>query len=126
MLKVALLIGTGGFAGTVARYFVQLFIQRWSQSLFPWGTFTVNILGSFLIGVFYAMSERSNLLTPEIRLMLTVGFCGGFTTFSSFSYNIFNLVKDSGMIANFIYIAGSILFGVLAVYLGIIFTKLFY
>ncbi|MFC2086208.1 fluoride efflux transporter CrcB [Bacteroidota bacterium] len=124
MIRIALLIGAGGFIGTISRYFSQILIQRWFQTLFPLGTMSVNIIGSFIIGVVYAFSEKSNVLTPEIRLFLTVGFCGGFTTFSSFSYNIMNLAKDYGVLYNLFYIIGSIVLGVLAVYLGTLTSKL--
>ena len=126
MIKTLILVGTGGFMGTVLRYLSQVFLQRLFQTTFPIGTMTVNIIGSLIIGIVYALSEKSNLLTPEARLFLAVGFCGGFTTFSAFSYNIVTLAKDSGAIINLIYISGSIILGVLAVYLGIIVTKLFY
>ena len=126
MIKTLLLVGTGGFMGTVLRYLSQVFLQRLFQTTFPIGTMTVNILGRLIIGIVYALSEKGNLLTPEARLFLAVGFCGGFTTFSAFSYNIVTLAKDSGAIINLIYISGSIILGVLAVYLGIIVTKLFY
>lgn len=126
MIKTLLLIGSGGFLGTIIRYLSQIFLQRLFQTTFPIGTMTVNILGSFIIGIVFALSEKSNLLTSETRLFLTVGFCGGFTTFSAFSYNIMTLAKDSGAIINLIYISGSIILGVLAVYLGIVVIKLFY
>lgn len=126
MIKTLFLIGSGGFLGTIIRYLSQIFLQRLFQTTFPIGTMTVNILGSFIIGIIFALSEKSNLLTSETRLFLTVGFCGGFTTFSAFSYNIVTLAKDSGAIINLIYISGSIILGVLAVYLGIVVIKLFY
>ncbi|NOZ46237.1 MAG: fluoride efflux transporter CrcB [Chlorobi bacterium] len=125
MFKIAMIVGAGGFLGTVSRYFSQIFLQRMFQTIFPIGTMTVNILGSFLIGLIYALSEQSNILSPEIRLFLAVGFCGGFTTFSSFSYNIFNLINDSGIILNLIYIIGSIVLGVIAAYAGVLTIKFF-
>lgn len=125
MLRIALIVGAGGFIGTISRYFSQVLIQRWFQSLFPLGTMTVNILGSFIIGAIYAFSDKNNLLTPEIRLFLTVGFCGGFTTFSAFSFDILNLAKDYGIFYNIIYIAGSIFLGILAVYLGTLTSRLY-
>jgi len=90
MLKTLFIAGTGGFIGTVLRFLVSRYFQENTFSLFPWGTFTVNIVGSLLIGIFYGMSERGNLLSPEIRIFLTVGICGGFTTFSSLSNDAFS------------------------------------
>ena len=125
MFRIALIVGSGGFIGTIARYFSQIFLQRFFQTLFPVGTFTVNIIGSFIIGLVYMFSEKSNILTPEIRLFLTVGFCGGFTTFSSFSYNIVTLIKDYGINYVLFYSIGSVVLGMLAVYAGIFTAKLF-
>jgi CrcB protein len=84
---------------------------------FPWSTFAVNILGSFLIGVFYALSARFHL-SNETRLFLTVGLCGGFTTFSTFSNESLFLFKEGLYPALVSYILSSILLGVLAVWVG--------
>jgi CrcB protein len=73
MIKSILIAGTGGFIGTILRFLVSRYFQENTFSLFPWGTFTVNILGSLLIGVFYGMSEKGNLLSPDVRVFLTVG-----------------------------------------------------
>ena len=80
-MKELIYIFLGGGTGSVLRYYVQeLLHERIIPYSFPWATFTVNIFGSFLIGLFYALSARFNL-SPEMRLLLTAGFCGGFTTF---------------------------------------------
>jgi protein CrcB len=86
MLKSILIAGIGGFIGTVFRFLVSRYIQVTYLSVFPWGTFLVNILGSLLIGIFYGISEKGNFMSPEWRIFLTVGICGGFTTFSTFYY----------------------------------------
>ena len=79
-MKELIYIFLGGGTGSVLRYYVQeLLHERIIPYSFPWATFTVNIFGSFLIGLFYALSTRFNL-SPEMRLLLTAGFCGGFTT----------------------------------------------
>lgn len=94
MTKDLIYIFLGGGTGSVLRYCVQLLMhERIVSYTFPWATFAVNIIGSFLIGFFYALSTRFNL-SPEIRLLLTAGFCGGFTTFSTFSNDGMTLLKE--------------------------------
>ena len=92
-MKELIYIFLGGGTGSVLRYYVQeLLHERIIPYSFPWATFTVNIFGSFLIGLFYTLSARFNL-SPEVRLLLTAGFCGGFTTFSTFSNDGLTLLK---------------------------------
>ena len=118
MLKSLLFAGTGGFIGTVLRFLVSRYFQENTFSLFPWGTFTVNIIGSLLIGIFYGMSERGNLLSPEIRIFLTVGICGGFTTFSSLTNDAFMLLQEKEWLKVSLYASLSFFLGLVAVYLG--------
>ena len=126
MLKTILIVGTGGFLGSVARYLTQLLMERLLHSAFPWGTFAANIAGCFIIGLVYAISERGGLLSPEWRIFLTVGFCGGFTTFSSFAYNNLVMLSESNYLQFFGNIFLSLFFGLAAVYLGIIIIRLIY
>ena len=118
MFRTILIAGTGGFIGTVLRFLVSRYFQENTFSLFPWGTFTVNIAGSLLIGIFYGMSERGNLLSPDIRIFLTVGICGGFTTFSSLSNDAFILLQEKDWLKLSLYASLSFFLGLLAVYLG--------
>jgi len=118
MLKTLLVAGTGGFIGTILRFLVSHYFQENTFSLFPWGTFTVNIVGSLLIGIFYGMSERGNLLNPEIRIFLTVGICGGFTTFSSLTNDAFMLLQEKDWLRLSLYTSLSFFLGLVAVYLG--------
>ena len=93
MSKEVIYIFIGGGTGSALRYFIQLLMhERIVPYHFPWATFTVNLLGSFLIGLFYALSERFHL-PFEVRLFLTTGLCGGFTTFSTFSSDGVGLLK---------------------------------
>ncbi len=94
MVKSLLIAGFGGFVGTALRFLITRYIQVSYISVFPWGTFTVNILGSFLIGIFLGISEKGNFMSPEWRIFLTVGVCGGFTTFSSLSNDAFILLQN--------------------------------
>ncbi len=123
MLRNLLIVGTGGLIGTVMRYLVQVHIEKLMGSTFPLGTFLINILGSFIIGVVYGLAEKGNLIGPEWRLFLAVGLCGGFTTFSTFSADTLNLLKDNSIVQILSYTGGSVLFGLLAVYLGIILAR---
>ncbi|MEG1837753.1 MAG: fluoride efflux transporter CrcB [Bacteroidaceae bacterium] len=91
-MKTLIYVFLGGGTGSVLRYICQQVIGQGFVESFPLGTFFVNIVGSFLIGIFYTLSARFNL-SVEMRMLLTVGLCGGFTTFSTFSSDSLNLLK---------------------------------
>jgi CrcB protein len=122
--KNIILVGLGGGAGSIARFLCQRYIYEWYPHPFPLGTFLVNISGCFLIGLFYAVAEKGNLLTPEWRILLTTGFCGGFTTFSTFAYENLNLLKNGDITYFILYIIASVILGILATWLGIVLLKL--
>jgi fluoride exporter len=124
MLKQLLLIGTGGFIGSVARFLVSRLNTRVEWLSIPVGTLAVNVLGSFLIGFLIGVSERSPVLTVELRMFLMVGLCGGFTTFSSFSGENLMLMRNGQFLPLFLYTGLSILLGFTAVYLGYISTRI--
>lgn len=126
MLKTILIVGAGGFLGSVSRYLTQVVVERYLHSTFPWGTFVANIAGCFLIGLVYALSERGNLVSPEWRIFMTVGFCGGFTTFSSFAYNNLTMLSENNLVQLLGNIGLSLFFGIGAVYLGIVAIRLLY
>lgn len=119
-MKEILYIFVGGGAGSVARYLVQVTVNEKLSPLlfpFPWGTFTVNVVGSLLIGLFYSLSERFDL-PFELRLFLTVGLCGGFTTFSTLSNDGLDLIKGEFYGTFALYTLISIALGILAVLAG--------
>ena len=117
-MKEIAYIFLGGGLGSVSRYLLHLFINGRGPIVgFPWSTFSINILGSLLIGIFYALSARFNL-SQETRLFLTVGLCGGFTTFSTFSNESLFLFKEGMYLTLISYIALSIILGILAVLAG--------
>lgn len=125
-MKEIILVGLGGAIGSIGRFLSQRGIQRIFEISFPLGTFFINILGSFLIGVVYALSERGNFLSPEARLFLTVGICGGFTTFSTFAYDNFNMLSEKLWQSLILNVGGSIFLGILSVYLGVAAVRLIF
>lgn len=124
MVKSFIIAGIGGFLGSGTRFVISRYIQISSISVFPWGTFIVNILGSLLIGIFFGISEKGNFMSPEWRLFLTVGFCGGFTTFSSLSNDAFLLLQNKEFFRFACYSSVSFLLGLLAVFFGRTLIKL--
>lgn len=124
MIKILLIIGTGSFIGGVSRFLAARFIQNNMLSSFPYGTFWVNLIGCFLIGIFFGLSERGNLANAEVRMFLTVGFCGGFTTFSTFSLENMTMLKDGNFFHFVLYTGLSVFLGLLATYGGNLLTKI--
>lgn len=118
-MRILLIIGAGGFLGSIARYLSQQGISKMIPVLFPYGTLAVNIIGCFLIGIFYALSERTQALTPEWRLFLTTGFCGGYTTFSTFTYDAYQLIREGQYVSVSVYAAVSVFAGILATFAAI-------
>lgn len=89
------LVAAGAAIGSAFRYGISSYIQKHISVIFPYGTLVVNVVGSFLLGIIMFYLSEKNLVGNEFRLFLTVGFLGGFTTFSTFSYETLNLFRDS-------------------------------
>lgn len=118
MIKEMIAIFVGGGIGSLLRYLVQMVLhERIRPYEFPWATLSVNLTGCFLIGVFYAWSARWNW-PVEVRLLLTTGLCGGFTTFSTFSYDCLQMVRQGYYAPFILYVFISLMFGLLAVWGG--------
>lgn len=114
MFKNIMLVGFGSFFGGVVRYLVTRMLSAMVVSPYPFGTFAVNVLGCFVIGFVSALPVGS-LLSPNTRLLLTTGLCGGFTTFSTFMNENATLLKDGMPTTALLYIFASLLVGFLAV-----------
>jgi fluoride exporter len=94
-MKLYLIVAFGSGIGGMLRYYISDFVQKYSSSLFPYGTLAVNIIGSFIIGLVLFYLDSIKMISSEMRLFLTVGLCGGLTTFSTFSYETIRLIQDS-------------------------------
>jgi fluoride exporter len=94
MDRTIIFVGIGGMLGSIARYLAALAITKAAPAAFPYGTFAVNVAGCLMIGVILGLSQRYEWLTPEWRFFLVTGFCGGFTTFSSFAYENILLLQN--------------------------------
>ncbi len=124
MIRSIIIIGTGGFIGSVARYFISKLNLSIDFFSIPFGTLLINIAGSLIIGFLIGISEKSTLLTSELRLFLMVGVCGGFTTFSSFAGENLVLLHNGQFLSVLLYSGLSILLGFFAVFFGYALTNL--
>jgi len=113
-------IAFGSALGGAARYLLGGLIQRLAGSAFPLGTLIINVTGSFLLGFLYRYSADSAVISPEIRAMLTIGVCGGYTTFSTFSWESVRLLEDGEIGKAATYLALSVGVSLGAVVLGIV------
>ena len=123
MLKTILLVGIGGAIGSIFRYVTHWATTKYFQGSFPLSTFLVNILGSLLIGLFIGYLGKYFPENHPLKFLLIVGFCGGFTTFSSFALENYNLLQNNNQITAYIYIASSIILTITAVGLGSYLSK---
>ncbi len=118
MAKLILAVGTGGFAGSILRFLIYRYFENPQENGMPWGTMIVNIAGSLLAGILFGISQKTNLIPETLSLFLLVGFCGGFTTFSAFALDNIKLFQEGAYMQNFIYISATLLFGILAIFIG--------
>jgi CrcB protein len=123
-MKQALLVFIGGGIGSALRYAIGKFFSIPSTG-FPWGTFSVNIIGSLLIGVFMGVALKNSSLSENQTLLLVTGLCGGFTTFSAFAYENQQFLKEGDLTTFAVYTLGSLSLGILAVFIGLFVSKSF-
>lgn len=118
MIKSMLIAGVGGFVGTCGRFLVGRWCAALFSGAFPLGTFIVNIVGCFLIGLFFGLLEKTDVVSPGVNVLLITGFCGGFTTFSTFAADMWELGNRGDWATFAVYLAASVVCGVLLVWGG--------
>ena len=124
MLNVVLVF-IGGGVGAMARYWMSGAVYKFTSGSFPYGTITVNFIGCFIIGLLMAGFEERFLVNPSLRIFLTIGILGGFTTFSSFSYETIALMRDGEILFALLNVIMSILTCLGATYIGTLIGKFF-
>lgn len=117
-MKVFWYVAIGSALGGVARFALGGFIQQRAGADFPMGTLVINITGSFLLGIFMRYAMQSNAVSPEMRLFLTTGFCGGYTTFSTFTYETARLMEDGEYGRAALYVGASVGVALAGMFLG--------
>jgi CrcB protein len=123
MLKTILYIAIGGAIGSVLRYLTTVLVSKFWSNQFPLATFITNVIGCFLIGLFIGILAKNNMTDSQLKWFLVTGFCGGYTTFSAFGMENFNLLQNNNSLIAFGYMALSILLGLFAVWLGLLLSK---
>lgn len=123
-MRLILAVGMGGFVGAVARYLVGGWVQRLLPAAFPYGTLAVNLLGSLALGAVFELGTARGALAPELRLVLGVGVMGAFTTFSTFSLETFNLLREGSLMLAGVNVAANLVLCLAAVWLGIVLVRL--
>ncbi len=113
------LVGLGGFAGAVARWLIDGWVSERNPTAFPVGTLVINLTGSFALGVLFAWVIERNVLPPEVRAPLMIGFLGAYTTFSTFMLESWRLIEDGAWALALVNLAGSVLLGLVAVIAGL-------
>lgn len=118
MIKSLLIVGLGSFCGGALRYYISTFMKSACGQGFPWGTLSVNLVGCLLIGLLLGIFSRCGVQSNSWSLLLTVGFCGGFTTFSTFANESLQMLQSGSTLNLIIYILASVIVGIALVALG--------
>jgi fluoride exporter len=123
MFKTIIYIAIGGAIGSVLRYLTSVFVNKYWANQFPLATLITNVLGCLIIGFLIGILEKNNLANSNLKWLLVTGFCGGYTTFSTFGFENYSLFNSNNSLLAFGYIALSILLGLFAVWLGLFVSK---
>jgi CrcB protein len=115
-----LVVGLGGFLGANARYVVASWVVQRFGALFPYGTFIINMSGSFILAFFLAYLQDRTFIHPHYRLFFAVGFLGAYTTFSTFTYESLRLLQEGNLLLGLINVLGSASVGLLGAFLGFV------
>jgi CrcB protein len=117
-------VSLGAAFGGAARYWLSNFVYKFFPAIFPYGTLAVNIIGSFILGFIIFVFDERELINNQLKIFLTIGFCGGFTTFSTFSLETLNLLRDSQYFLALLNIILSVVFCIAGVFLAYIVSKI--
>jgi CrcB protein len=120
-----LYVGVGGFTGATLRYSISLGLQKYSIVL-PYGTLLANFIGCFAIGIIVQIAENTEILSPEARLFLATGFCGGLTTLSSMIFELAQLLREGELFYGFVYFLVTFCGGFLSFYMGILVIRMIF
>jgi len=124
-MRTVMAVGVAGFVGAIARYGIDGLIAQKSGASFPWGTFVVNITGSFVLGVLFALLVEGRVaVAPWIRTAATVGLIGAYTTFSTLTLETFRLVEDGSYLLGIANAVGSLTIGLVALYVGVVLGRM--
>jgi CrcB protein len=115
-----ILIAIGGAAGALARFVIDSTISQRAGGAFPWGTFVVNLSGSFVLGILFALTVDRGVLPASVRAPVMIGFIGAYTTFSTFMLESWRLVEDGAIGLAFANLVGSTTLGLVAVFVGLV------
>ena len=118
-----LIVVIGAGLGGGFRYLLSGFVQKLLPAFFPYGTLAVNVVGSIILGILIFGFDEKGLLSPSLRLLIGVGFCGGLTTFSTFSFETFYLIRDTEFFLAGVNILGNVILTLVGIYLGYLITR---
>lgn len=119
-----ILLGAAGALGALSRYALGEAVQRWTGNSFPYGTLVINVLGCLIIGYFMQFALTTDIISPDMRLLVTIGFLGAFTTFSTFSYETAKLLEGGQHTSVILNIATNVGLGLVAIWLGTLLARI--